>query len=108
MKLLPNSITRNSQQITKKLTTSQELNIGKVAHILELIATQPNRRNRPQKGDIKGDFHAWFDGGAVRVVTGYTVYEFTDGTRVTTHTLPYLNFKIEFCDGICIDVVQAG
>ena len=48
----------------------------KLAKILQLIAHQPNRRPHPNESYVD-----IFDGGLVRVMTGVTEYEFTDGTR---------------------------
>jgi len=71
----------------------------RVAHILGVIATPPNRRKRPREGDLIGEFDEWFDGGALRFVTGYTEYEFSDGTRATVDVLLYLSVSIVFPNG---------
>ena len=49
---------------------------GAVARILHLIATLPNRRETPIAADLSGNFDFWFDGGAARMVTGWTEYKF--------------------------------
>jgi hypothetical protein len=42
-----------------------------VADILRCIAETPNRRERPDPGDLEGSFDFWFDGGAGKFETGY-------------------------------------
>jgi hypothetical protein len=79
---------------------------NEVAHILDMITNPPNRRECPIEGDIEGDFDAWFDGGAIRVVTGYTDYKFIDGISVTVHTLPRLLIIIKFANGESVSIAQ--
>jgi hypothetical protein len=78
-----------------------------VANILHLIATVPNKRRKPILGDLPGDFDFWFDGGAARLVTGYTEYYFADGARATVDVLPVLRVTIKFADGRKVDVRQS-
>lgn len=77
-----------------------------VARILGMIAIPPNRRQHPQSGDLIGEFDEWFDGGALRFVTGYTEYEFSDGSRATVDVLPYLSILIELSNGERVSVCQ--
>ena len=77
-----------------------------VANILRLIATVPNKRQKPITGDPPGDFDFWFDGGAAKIFTGYTNYYFPDGTRARVETIPLLSVQIEFVDGRKVDVRQ--
>jgi len=79
---------------------------GKVAHILAMISAPPNRRKRPRDGDLIGEFDEWFDGGALRVVTGYTEYGFSDGTRAVVDVHPYLNASITLPDGNRVQIRQ--
>ena len=67
--------------------THQRVSEADVAHILSLIADPPNLRARPQTGDLSGDYDRWFDGGAIRYITGSTQYVFADGkwTRNDTY-----------------------
>ena len=77
-----------------------------VARILGLIAQPPNLRDQPKAGDVTGDFDKWFDGGAIRFVTGTTHYQFTDGSRATVGVLHSLSVWIEFENGACVSVRQ--
>ena len=49
-----------------------------VGKILQAIAVMPNGTDRPVTGDLSGNFDFWFDGGAGRMITGWTI-EFADG-----------------------------
>ena len=86
---------------------TKQVSLIEVAQILHTIATLPNRRTRPQEGDLEGDYDEWFDGGAVRHVTGYNVYEFRNGVRATWDVLPHLSVSIELANGARIGVKQA-
>src|SRR5215467_7687666 len=70
-----------------------------VAQVLRLIATLPNKRERPIAGDLPGTFDFWFDGGAGRIVTGWNEYDLTNGTRITVGSTPALSVAIEFPNG---------
>ena len=77
-----------------------------VARILSLIAQPPSLRDQPKVGDVTSDFDKWFDGGAIRFVTGTTHYQFTDGARATVGVLPSLSVWIEFGNGARVSVRQ--
>jgi hypothetical protein len=77
-----------------------------VARVLQLIASTPNRRSVPITGDMPGGFDFWFDGGAGRVITGWTEYHLEDGTRATLSTTPLLGVAIKFPNGCCVKVMQ--
>lgn len=49
----------------------------------------------------------WFDGGAIRVTTGYTTYEFVDGATAIVGVLPHLSVTITFPNGANVEVAQA-
>lgn len=85
-----------------------KVDIRRIAEILALIDAQPNRREQPIKTDLKGTYDFWFDGGACRVVTGYTEYAFADGTKVLRGVLRFFNLTIIFPDGIVIEMSQRG
>jgi ribosomal protein L40E len=68
------------------------------ARILSLITAPPNLRSQPQPGDRTGPFTQWFDGGAISTVTGYTAYEFIDGTRALVPT-PFSHILIQLPGG---------
>jgi hypothetical protein len=48
--------------------------------ILSTVASPPGLREEPRAQDLKGDFHRWFDGGAIKNVTGWQEFHFADGT----------------------------
>jgi len=79
---------------------------GTVARLLLGIATTPNRREQPNSGDLSGHFDFWFDGGAARVVTGRTEYEFEDGARAIRHGVPGLSVDIQLPNGCAVKVSQ--
>jgi hypothetical protein len=80
---------------------------GAVGRILLCIATPPNRREKPVPDDLTGLFDFWFDGGAARMITGWTQYEFADGTRARVDVTPRLSVVIQFQDGCCVSVKQS-
>ena len=80
--------------------------IEKTAKILYMIAAKPNARRQPTSGDLPGDFHLWFDGGALRVDTGVTTYKFRDGTRAYIGVRPFINVQIVFPDGKDLELVE--
>jgi hypothetical protein len=77
-----------------------------VARILNLIASMPNRRERPIEGDIGGDFCYWFDGGAVKYETGPTLFQLTDGIKIWQDVSLQLSLTIIFQDGRQIKIKQ--
>lgn len=90
-----------------RLAFPEEVSLVEIAQILHAIATLPNQRTRPQEGDLEGDYDEWFDGGAVRHVTGYNAYEFRNGVRAWWDVLPYLSVSIELANGARVHVTQA-
>ena len=77
-----------------------------IAKVLILMADPPNVRSKPIDGDLEGDFHMWFDGGAVRQDTGVSTYHFADGTRATTGTSLLFSVGIAFTDGREISIAE--
>lgn len=71
---------------------------SRVAQILSLISDLPNPRNHPLESDLKGDFHIWFDGGAVRHDTGLSKYCFADGAEALAAASLRLWVKIKLPD----------
>ena len=55
-----------------------------IAHVMQVVGSTPNLRDAPAPGDLEGQFDRWFDGGAVRMVTGYNVYRLQSGARAIT------------------------
>ena len=64
----------------------EKVMLESIAHMLGLMAALPNLRSQPMSGDRAGAFTQWFDGGAIGIVTGYTVFEFTNGGQVLVPT----------------------
>jgi hypothetical protein len=83
---------------------SNAIDLAEIAQILNLIARRPNRREKPKEGDLVGDYDEWFDGGAVKIETGYTVYAFPGGTIAHDIVTPKLCIRIYFANGtqICV------
>lgn len=77
-----------------------------VARVLQLVATTPNRRDRPIAGDLAGKFDFWFDGGAGQIITGWNEYDLTDGTCVVVGTSPILSVTIQFPNGSRVAIHQ--
>jgi hypothetical protein len=74
--------------------------LSDIAKVLHLISEQPNLRPDPS-----GDFGVYlFDGGKKRIVTGVTSYEFDDGAKACSGTMPYINFFITFPDGLTVSI----
>jgi hypothetical protein len=86
--------------------TQQRVSETEVARILNLIADPPNLRTQPQADDLSGDFDRWFDGGALRYITGSTQYMFADGTRASVAVMPTLVISITFGSGERVGIAQ--
>jgi hypothetical protein len=86
--------------------THQRVSEAEVARILSLIADPPNLRTQPQTGDLSGDYDRWFDGGAIRYITGSTQYVFVDGTRASVAVMPTLAVSITFASGERVGIIQ--
>jgi hypothetical protein len=69
-----------------------------VACLLNLMAAPPNLRSQPMPSDLAGHFTQWFDGGAIDTTTGYTVFEFNDGSRGLIPT-PFPHIFIQLASG---------
>jgi hypothetical protein len=102
---------RNSAQVLVEFARQRARRL-QLATILELLAERPNYRQRPQPGDMAGDFDAWFDGGAVRYLTSITEYYFANGARASFHDLSLRKLFVELPDGAKITIdeppVQPG
>src|SRR5262249_39107612 len=79
---------------------------SEIARILGLMSQLPNKREKPQAGDLTGNFDLWFDGGAVRYVTGYSEFSFAEGMEATVLVTPLLAITIRFPDGREVDITQ--
>jgi hypothetical protein len=84
----------------------QRVSEAEVARILSVIADPPNLRTQPQAGDLSGDFDRWFDGGAIRYITGSTQYSFANGTLASVAVMPTLLVSITFASGERVGIVQ--
>ena len=86
---------------------SRRVSETEIARILDGVANPPGLRERPIEGDIVGSFHAWFDGGAMRIDTGTRAFHFADGTKVfCIAPAPFLSASIELPDGNRVVVEQ--
>lgn len=77
-----------------------------VSHILKLITEKPNERNKPRPDDLQGSYTSWFDGGAVNQYTGFTIYDFADGSKAIVHVLGYLYITVTLANGTKICVIE--
>jgi hypothetical protein len=85
----------------------QRVNEDDVARILSLVANPPNLRVRPVKGDLAGEFNAWFDGGALRIDSSWKIYFFTNKTKVWISTsASWLWVQIEYSSGERVVIKQ--
>ena len=75
-----------------------------VARILITIANPANLRSQRRPGDLDGDFDKWFDGGALKVVTGWTEYHFANGARAVVPTTPRPRVDITLPEGSYVSV----
>jgi hypothetical protein len=75
---------------------------AEVARILSLIADPPNMRDDPNNPN----YLRLFDGGLMKVDTGYASYEFSDGIRASVSVLPWLSVSITFPDGKYVSISQ--
>jgi hypothetical protein len=85
--------------------------LTEVAAILARVCSPPNRRDRPQDGDLAGSFSFWFDGGACAEDTGgWSTYRFLNGDEVVDHGFclgpSTLYAEIRFADGRHVDIQQ--
>ena len=86
---------------------SRRVGEHELAHVLDLLAKQPNPRERALPGDLPGQFDYWFDGGACRVQTGWKEFEFLDGTVAELGSpIPALYLKVTFPNGRRVLVQQ--
>ena len=88
-------------RITKRRIKEEE-----VARILNVIANPPPLRQTQRDGDVVGDFDEWFEGGARRKVTGYTLYQFDNGIKAIVHVFMRLHVSILFPDGTRVLIRQ--
>lgn len=72
-----------------------------------LIAAQPNRRTKRSASDGHPDADAWFDGGALRYVTGSTEYFFDDGSEARVAVTPErLDLVVKLAGGGVVEIRQ--
>lgn len=86
--------------------TKRRIKEDEVAHILAIIANPPSLHREQREGDLAGDYDEWFDGGARRKVTGYTLYQFANGTKAIVHVFMRLHISILFSDGVRVSIRQ--
>lgn len=81
---------------------------SEIARLLSLIAERPGRRSTPIEGDEQfTGMDEWFDGGALRYVTGSTEYHFSDGSSARVAVAPQsLQVTVTFADGRSLVISQ--
>jgi len=77
-----------------------------VSQILAKIDSPPGLRSKPDAGDLEGSFDQWFDGGAIRTVTGWTEYHFADGTLAVVPTTPTLQVEVRMPSGVYLTISE--
>jgi hypothetical protein len=97
-------IKETTKQIDKEII--QPPSLIEIARILILISSTPNIHHHPLPGDIQGDFDHWFDGGAIRIETGFSTYKFNDGIIATDLDRPFFGLTIEFPNGAHVSIVK--
>jgi hypothetical protein len=80
------------------------MEIHTLGDVLHCIAFPPNKRNRPTPSDVRGQFDFWFDGGACRVVTGWTEYQFSSGVRAIVRVIGMFSVTVTFPNGSCVHI----
>lgn len=76
--------------------------------ILATIADPPGLREQPRPQDPQGDFHRWFDGGAIRVVTGWEEFHFADGTLAVLSSSLLFGLSVRLPLGTWVTVKERG
>jgi hypothetical protein len=80
-----------------------EQELSKIVSAIAAVKLRPT----PKRGDLEGDYEAWFDGGAIRYVTGSTEYYFRDGTIASIGIEPEkLTLTVRYSDGRVINILQ--
>ena len=80
--------------------------IDTIASILTAISAPPSERGERRVGDLDGAFDRWFDGGAVREVTGWTEYHFANGTLAVVAGSMALRIDIRLPDGSYVTIAM--
>ncbi len=78
--------------------------LGAVTRILASIESPRGLRSQSRKGDLQGAFDQWFDGGAVKHVTGWNEYHFADGTVAVVHGTLTLRIDIRVPAGQYVSI----
>jgi hypothetical protein len=78
------------------------LDLREVLNHLAAIASPPRLRMKPAKNDLNGKFDQWFDGGALKTVTGWHEYHFANGALAVVPSTPMLHIEIRFSSGAYI------
>lgn len=84
------------------MSLNKRVSEAEVARILTIIAAPTNVRDDPENPN----YIMLFDGGLAKANTGYTSFEFSDGTRATVSVLPWLSVGITFPDGRSVSISQ--
>jgi len=82
------------------------IDLRTVLRQLSSIDSPPSLRSVPKPGDLNGKFDQWFDGGALKVVTGWSEYHFSDGTLAIVPTTATLLIEMRLPSGAYIIVSE--
>jgi hypothetical protein len=78
--------------------------LDRLSRLLARIAHTGEVRSKPQPGDLAGDFHGWFDGGAFRDDTGDRTFSFADRSVATVRVWDVFDITVELPNGSIVDV----
>jgi hypothetical protein len=78
------------------------VDLREVLDRLAAIESPPRLRTEPETNDLIGKFDQWFDGGALKVVTGWNEYHFANGSLAVVPSTPMLQIEIRLSSGAYI------
>jgi hypothetical protein len=82
------------------------VDVSVVTRVLSVIDSTPGLRSEPRRGDLRGEYDRWFDGGAIRIVTGWNEYHFSDDTVAIVPSSPILHVEIRLPTGAYVSVTE--
>jgi len=80
--------------------------LQRIAGILAAIGSATGLRSERRAGDLEGPFDKWFEGGAIKVVTGWTEYHFADGAVAVVPITPRLRVDVRLATGAFFSVTM--
>ena len=76
--------------------------LRQVIDLLSEIDAPPGLRSQCREGDLQGAFDQWFDGGAIKIVTGWNEYHFANGAMAVVSGSLALNVTIRLPSGVFV------